>query len=106
MASNRCWQQITGCSYLRKLAKWRSVRWRLVIPKEFACSIAVVTGSCWPVDKAKRVESVVKMVGDGMCARDIQAERSSDCTSSRVRLSKDGNSFTVRKLKIPFIYYI
>lgn len=31
------------------------------------------------------------MVGDGNCASDNQAERSSDCTSSRVRWSEDGN---------------
>lgn len=41
------------------------------------------------------------MVGDGKCASDNQAERSSDWTSSRVRWSEDENaSFTVRKLEI------
>lgn len=60
-----------------------------MIPKECACSIAVVTGSCWPVDKAKREERVALIEGDGMCTHDSQAERSSDCTSSRVRLSED-----------------
>lgn len=46
-------------SYFRKLDKCRMVRWRLVTPTEWAWSMAVVTGSCWPVDKARRAERVV-----------------------------------------------
>lgn len=52
-------------THFRQLAKCRIVRWRLVIPKDCACSIAVVAGSRWPVDKAKRAERAVETLGDG-----------------------------------------
>lgn len=82
-------QHSRQCSYLRQLAKCLMVRWRLVMPKDWAWSIAVVMGSCCPVVKARRAHRTVEMVGDGKWLRASQAERSSDCTSSRERFSKE-----------------
>lgn len=59
------------------------------MPKDWAWSIAVVMGSCWPVVKARRAQRTLEMVGDGKWLRASQAERSSDCISSRERFSKE-----------------
>lgn len=47
------------CAYLRQLAKCLIVRWRLVMPKDWTCSIAVVMGSCCPMVRARRAQRVV-----------------------------------------------